>query len=88
MARFDTGRLYATLDGFNWDSGEVFTWIMHYDKNGNYVGQTQMDVQGDGNLYLSAEMINGQPCVNGKPVEPLSDEDMRRAEQHKGEVGL
>lgn len=74
------GTIYKTTNGYNWDSQDIFTWIMHYNKDGSYRGQTQSDVMGEGDILLPAEMIDGFPCVNGKPVKPLSAEEMACAE--------
>lgn len=72
-------KLYKNANGYTWDSGHVFTWLMHYNADGTYKGQTQMDVQGDGDLYFSAEIIDGVPCVDGKPARSLTPEEMANA---------
>lgn len=68
-----------------WDSGDLFTWRMFYDYAGQYVGQEQENMYwpGDGNeplvLFFSAEIdAQGRPCVNGKPVEPLTAEKIEQ----------
>lgn len=75
----ELSKLYKVHNGFTWDSGDIFTWLMHYNEDGSYKGQTQMDVMGDGDIYLSAEIIDGIPCVNGKPVKSLTAEEMEAA---------
>ena len=72
-------KLHKTATGFDWDSGSLFTWIMHYDANGVYRGQTQSDVMGEGDIFIGPEIIDGVPCVNGEPVVPLSQEQMAAA---------
>lgn len=62
-----------------WDSGSIFTFEMHYNEKGEYIGQTQMNVQDSGDIFISPEYINGKPYVNGKPVASLSDSDMKTA---------
>ena len=49
---------------------------------GVYVGQTQANMVDDGppTFFFKAEMIDGIPCVNGKPVPPLAPEQMLLAE--------
>lgn len=64
-----------------WDSGDTFTWEKHYDLNGNYIGQMQANVYADGvsepdDIFLSATIIDGKPCVNGTPVAPLTKEQL------------
>ena len=56
--------------------------IMHYDKEGNYLGQTQDNMLDDSTpfIYISAETDDlGRPCVNGNPVKPLTQAEMDRA---------
>lgn len=76
----ENGRLYKTQSGFSWDSEDIFTWILHYNHDGSYRGQTQSDVEGDGDIFLSAHMIDGVPHVNGKPAKCLTKEEMDSAE--------
>lgn len=58
----------------------VWTFDMHYAADGTYLGQYQDDAMDGGRLYLSAEQIDGQPCVNGKPISPLSGDLRMSAE--------
>jgi len=58
---------------------DLMTFVLHYDHNGAYVGQEQDNIDGDGVLFFSAEVMNGQPCVNGEPARPLTADEMRKA---------
>jgi hypothetical protein len=64
---------------YMWDSGSIFTWEMHYNEKGEYIGQVQSDVYSEGEIFLSPEYINGLPCVNGKPVTALTANEMKNA---------
>jgi hypothetical protein len=58
----------------------IWTFDLHYSAEGDYLGQYQDDAYDGGRLYCSAEMIDGNPCVNGKPMAPLSAELRASAE--------
>lgn len=58
----------------------IYTFDMHYSADGTYLGQYQDDAYDGGRLYLSAEKVDGKPCVNGKPVQPLTAELRSTAE--------
>lgn len=75
------GRTYRTPNGYTWDSEALFTWEMHYDLKGVYLGQTQSDMEGWGDIYFSAEIIDGNPCVDGFPIPRLSQERMEKADE-------
>jgi hypothetical protein len=59
---------------------QIWTFDMHYAADGTYLGQWQDDAIDGGRLYLSANDVDGVPCVNGKPVAPLSAELRETAE--------
>lgn len=75
--------IIKTKDGFIEDmSDETLTYFaMHYDKCGTYVGQTQENMFDNDppSFFFKPEMIDGNPCVNGEPIPPLTKEQMRRA---------
>ena len=83
--RENSGELYKTTDGYTWDHGGIFLWQMHYDKAGNYVGQTQENMLDEtGPLYFSASYdADGNPCVEGRPVKPLSDDEIAAVEANE-----
>lgn len=56
-----------------------FTFEMIYDQSGAYIGQYQDDVLGYGTIFLGAEIIDGLPCVNRKPIPNLTPEEMAAA---------
>lgn len=63
-----------------YNPNRIWTLEMHYAADGTYLGQYQDDAIDGGRLYCSAEQINGLPCVNEKPIEPLSIELREAAE--------
>ena len=67
-------KVEALPDGtfLTYNPNHIWTFDMHYAADGTYLGQYQDDAYDGGRLYLSAEQIDGFPCVNGKPVGPLS----------------
>lgn len=83
--RENSGLLYKTTDGYTWDDGGIFLWQMHYDAAGNYVGQTQENMLNEtGPLYFSASYDeDGNPCVDGRPVKPLSDDEIAAVEANE-----
>ena len=56
-----------------------YTFEMIYDQSGAYLGQYQDDVLGDGTIFIRAEMIDGLPCVNGRPIPNLTQDEMASA---------
>jgi hypothetical protein len=74
-------------DGFiKYDPEEVCTFELLYDKDGIYRGQNQDNVMDAGTLFIGAEMINGVPCVNGKPMKPLTSEEMAQAAEYQAAI--
>jgi len=59
---------------------ELYTFDMVYDLEGNYIGQIQDNAFEEGTIFLSADMIDGKPCVDGKPIPPLTKEKMEQAD--------
>jgi hypothetical protein len=70
-------------DRFVWDSGDIFTWEMHYDLTGRYIGQVQENILDDGPCFFFRASTNhlGLPYVNdpGSIVPSLTFEQMREA---------
>lgn len=67
-------------EGFmEYDPDDGFTFEMIYDANGKYLGQNQDNIMDGGSIFLSANIIGGVPCVNGKPIAPLTAEEMTAA---------
>lgn len=76
--------LRKTFKGYDeTDDDSIFTFIMHYDEAGVYVGQTQSNMMDDDStdIFFRADIVNGKPCVNGVPVPPLTKEAMAGAEE-------
>lgn len=64
--------------GYTVDHSEVFRFEMVYDERGVYLGQWQTNMLDDGpDFFFKADMINGRPHVDGKPVANLTEEEMR-----------
>lgn len=68
-------------DGFiAYNPNHIFTFELLYDAEGVYVGQNQDDAYDGGILFLGAEISdNGDRCVNGTPIAPLTSEEMASA---------
>lgn len=82
MTKSNQTKISKFRDGhFEDDRSGIYTWILVYDKNGNYLGQWQTNVSDEGDIWLEAEEGG---CVNGRPVDPLSPEQMAVA----GQVGI
>lgn len=80
-------RIAVYGDGFiKYDTDESITFEMLYDADGQYRGQNQDNMIEAGTIFLSAQMINGLPCVNGRPVAPLTEEQMAAATAEDNEV--
>lgn len=69
-----------TPTGYRADHSEFGTFVLYYDQHGNYLGQVQDLVDGDGTIFLAAEIVDGVPCVDGEPMTPMSEEEMARAQ--------
>lgn len=76
--------ILKTSDGYIWDRSDqtLSDFVMHYDGKGEYVGQTQENMIDDQppSFFFRPEIIDGKPCVNGKPVMPLTKEQMESAQ--------
>lgn len=70
-------KVIKLLNGFTVHHG--FSHSMEYDKDGKYRGQWQPNVYDYGDIFISPEIIDGVPCVNGEPVAPLTPEEMAAA---------
>lgn len=60
-----------------WESGGIFTWNLHYDREGNYVGQEQENMFDEEPRTLFFKPLydeEGKPTVNDEVIEPLSEE--------------
>lgn len=82
--RENNGQWSVTDNGFEWDSCDIYTWTMQFDETGNYVSQTQENMMWTNKedpmvLTFSAELIDGVPCVNGKPVDSMSEAEFEMA---------
>lgn len=74
-------------DGFiKFDPENDYTFEMLFDSSGAYRGQTQDDFFDGGTVFISAENIDGVPCVNGTPIPPLTTEEMAEALAQRDEV--
>jgi hypothetical protein len=84
----DNDRLYVLGDKIIHDKSGVFTFEMHYDLQGKYIGQLQtnmldtFDTGGPDDLFFKAEIIDGLPCVNGKPIPDLTSEEISLARKN------
>lgn len=75
-------KVRRSADGFvEYCPDDVFTFEMHYDMAGRYVGQRQTNVLDDGpDFFFKADIVNGRPHVDGVEIPDLSAERMAGAE--------